>query len=63
MRRPVIYMNGNNANERFVDFVDDSMRKKFESELRLSQPAFNGLKDIHARHFQGLELVWCPINN
>lgn len=56
MRRPVIYLNGNNANERFVDFVDDSMRKKFESELRLSQPAFNGLKDLQAKHFRGLEL-------
>jgi hypothetical protein len=56
LRRPVIFLSGNNATERFIDFVDDTQRKQFESELRLGQPAFNGLKDLQKRHFQGLDI-------
>lgn len=56
LKRPVISLYGNNANERFIDFMNDRLRKKCESELRLSQPAFNGLSDLRKKHFQGLEL-------
>jgi hypothetical protein len=56
LRRPIIHMQGNNANERFVDFVDETLRKRFESELRLSEPAFDGLKDLRNACFRGLEL-------
>jgi hypothetical protein len=56
LRRPVLFLNGNNANERFIDFIDQPRRKRLESELRLGQPAFRGLKDLQMRHFQGLEL-------
>jgi hypothetical protein len=56
LRRPVIFLNGNNPNERFIDFIDQSRRKRLESELRLSEPAFRGLKDLQLKCFQGLEI-------
>src|SRR5258708_763492 len=54
--RPVVHLHANNANKRFVHSVTSPLQKRFESELRLSEPAFNGLKDLKNSCFRGLEL-------
>lgn len=56
LRRPIIQLQGNNARDRFQDFIDSRKRKKLESELLLGEPAFDGLADLRRCYFQGLEL-------